>query len=183
MEAGAGLTRALLEAMAEKPPDFVLLQTRSPLVARDIDVIRRLGRRIRVSMTVESDREDVRRALTPSAPPYAARLRVVRELREAGIPVQIAAAPLLPHSPEFADRLAAAAPRVVVDDYFRGDGSGGRRSRALRMPAVYDAAGWNEWYSPDAADRLFRQLRERMPDEDAVGFSAEGFAPPSSTSI
>lgn len=177
MEAKAGITRSLLKAMAEEPPDFVLLQTRSPLVTRDADILKRLSGRIRVSMTVESDREDVRRALTPSAPPYAARLRAVRTLREEGIAVQIAVSPILPHSSAFAGVLAASAPRVVVDDYFRGDGSGGRRSKALRMPQAYAEAGWSEWYSPDAADALVRELKALCPP-GAVGFSAEGFAPP-----
>jgi len=177
LEASAKLTRSLLEAMAEEPPDFVLLQTRSPLVTRDIDVLRRLGGRVRVSMTIESDRDEVRRLLTPSAPPYAARLRAVRELREAGIASQIAVSPLLPHSPAFAQLLAETAPRVIVDDFFRGDGSAGRRSRSLRMPEAYEAAGWSEWYSPSAADDLFRQLRKRMPEPGAVGFSVDGFAP------
>src|SRR5262245_33735568 len=34
LEASACVTRSLLEAMAEEPPDFVLVQTRSPLVER-----------------------------------------------------------------------------------------------------------------------------------------------------
>jgi DNA repair photolyase len=178
LEANVKLTRMLLESMAEEPPDFVLLQTRSPLVARDIDILRRLSGRIRVSMTIESDREDVRRVLTPSAPPFAARIRAVQRLREAGIETQIAVSPLLPHSPRFAGLLADNAPRVVVDDYFRGDGSGGKRSKSLRMPEAYAEAGWSEWYSPDAADSFISQLKAFFP-QGAVGFSVEGFSPPS----
>lgn len=40
--------------------------------------------RVRVSLTVETDREEIRRAFTPYAPPIAARLRAGRLLAEAG---------------------------------------------------------------------------------------------------
>jgi len=179
LEAKLRLTRGLLEAMAEAetPPDFVLLQTRGPLVTRDIDALRRLGARVRVSMTVETDLEDVCRALTPSAPPLAGRLRALRELADAGIAVQAAVSPLLPHTPAFAELLAAAAPRIVLDDYFRGDGSAGRRSERLGMRELYAERGWSEWYSPRKLDELAEELRKRMPP-GAVAVSAEGFAPP-----
>lgn len=179
LEVKLRLARGLLEAMAEaeSPPDFVLLQTRGPLVLRDIDVLRRLGGRVRVSLTVETDRDDVRRALTPSAPPLAARLRAMRELAEAGVAVQAAVSPLLPHTPAFAEQLAASAPRVVLDDFFRGDGSGGRRSERIGMRELYARHGWSEWYTPRKLDELAEALRERMPPE-AVTVSAEGFAPP-----
>lgn len=176
LEAKTGLTRSLLEAMADEPPDFVLVQTRSPLVARDADVLARLGDRVRVSLTVETDREDVRRALAPSSPPIAARLRALRELRDAGIATQAAVSPLAPHTPAFARLLAETAPRVVVDDYFRGDGSGGRRSEALGMRALYAEHGWAAWYEPSAAERFVAELRDFIPPE-AIGISAEGFAP------
>jgi DNA repair photolyase len=178
LEASVKLSRSLLEAMADEPPDFVLLQTRSPLVVRDIDVLQRLGHHLRVSMTVESDREDVRRRLTPSAPPFAARMKALRQLREAGIATQAAVSPLLPHTPGFAKLLADVAPRVIVDDYFRGDGSEGRRSRSLQMPEAYEQAGWSEWYTPEAADAFLLELQSLLPT-GATGFSVEGFAPPS----
>nr|WP_255654393.1 radical SAM protein [Cohnella sp. REN36] len=178
LEAKERLTRALLAAMADEPPDFVLLQTRGPLVTRDVDVLRRLGDRVRVSVTVESDRDDMRRALTPSAPPYAARLAALRALREAGVPTQAAVSPLLPYTPAFAAQIAAVAPRVVVDDYFRGDGSGGRRSERLGMREAYAQLGLADWYAPERLEAFVAELRERMPP-DAVTVSAEGFNPPS----
>lgn len=118
------VTRSLLAVMAEDPPDFLLVQTRSPLVARDIDLLQRLGDRVMVSMTVETDREEIRRHFTPDAPPIQARMQTLRRLAEAGIPVQAALSPLLPSSEAFAEKLAAVVNRVCVDDYFMGDGSG-----------------------------------------------------------
>jgi len=178
MEAKIRITRRLLEAMAEEPPDFLLVQTRSPLVVRDADLFRRLGDRVLISVTVETDLEEMRRAFTPAAPPLAARFKALRRLREAGIPVQAAVSPLLPHSPRFVERLAEAAPRIVADDYFRGDGSRGVRSRLLGMPERYAALGLSDWYRPEVLERFAEEALRRFPPE-AVGISAAGFAPPS----
>ena len=177
LESKARVTRRLLEAMAAEPPDFLLVQTRSPLVVRDVDILRAFGERVLVSVTVETDREDMRRSFTPAAPPLAARLDALRRLREAGVATQAAVSPLLPHTPRFAERLAAVVPRLVVDDYFRGDGSCGVRSRQLGMPQRYEALGVAEWYDPAALERFVAEARRWFP-AGAVGVSAAGFAPP-----
>ncbi|NBC73451.1 radical SAM protein [Paenibacillus sacheonensis] len=170
------LTRQLLEAMAEEPPQFLLLQTRSPLVTRDIDLLKQMGDRVRVSLTIETDLEAVRKALTPYAPPLAARLRTIRELRQAGIPTQIAISPLLPCSAGFPALIAEAAERVVVDDFFRGDGSGGKRSAQLKMAERYRALGAESLYAPETADAFVDDLRALMP-QGSVYFGQEGFLP------
>ncbi|MFC4808332.1 SPL family radical SAM protein [Paenibacillus sp. GCM10023250] len=171
------LTRRLLEIMAEEePPQYLLVQTRSPLVLRDADLLQRLGDRVRVSMTVETDLEAVRKALTPSAPPLAARLRAVRGLREAGVRVQAAVSPLLPCSDAFPALLASSVERVVVDDFFRGDGSGGKRSAQLRMADRYRELGAEAQYAPETTDAFVRTLRQAMP-AGAVFFGQEGFLP------
>ncbi|WP_227872319.1 SPL family radical SAM protein [Paenibacillus albus] len=170
------VTRRVLEVMAEAPPGFVLVQTRSPLVERDIDLLQRLGAHVRVSMTVETDLEAVRKELTPAAPPIAARLRAIRKLREAGIAVQAAVSPLLPCSEAFSALLAQAVERVVVDDFFRGDGSSGKRSAQLKMAERYGALGHGELYTPETADRFVLELKRHMP-EGAVYFGQAGFMP------
>lgn len=170
------VTRRLLELMAENPPRFLLVQTRSPLVTRDVDLFRRFGEGLRVSLTIETDLEPIRRALTPSAPPLAARFKALERLQEEGIAVQAAVSPLLPCSESFAGRLLEAAPRIVVDDYFRGDGSGGRRSNKLQMKAAYRELGVEELYSPGYADGFYDSLK-RQATPGTVFFGQEGFMP------
>ncbi|MBB6735669.1 SPL family radical SAM protein [Cohnella zeiphila] len=170
------ITRSLLEVMAEEPPDFLLVQTRSPLVTRDIDLLLRLGERARVSLTVETDREDVRKRFAPAAPPIAARLNALERLREAGVPTQAAVAPLLPSSEDFPRKLLPLADRVVLDDYYLGDGSGGRRSRSLGVERLYEEDERAQWYDPSA----IRAIRERFAavfPEDRLFVSQAGFAP------
>jgi DNA repair photolyase len=172
------ITRSVLEAMLEIPPDFLLIQTRSPLVLQDLPLIQELSRkcRLRVSMTVETDREEVRQVFAPHSPGMRARMRVLRILHEAGIATQAAVSPLLPFTPEFPEKLKGIVDRVVLDTMNLGDGSQGRRSRKLGMPQLHAEHGWEEWYVPDNHERVERYFRKHFPAE-MVKISQEGFAP------
>ncbi|MGF9917418.1 radical SAM protein [Paenibacillus ehimensis] len=178
IEYRTGLTRSLLETMAGgDAPDFVLLQTRSPLVTRDIELLRRLGTRVRVSLTVETDLEPIRKAFTPAAPPIPARLRALRELVEAGVPAQAAVSPVLPSSGGFAQALRdTGVTRLVVDDFFMGDGSLGRRTERLGIRRMYESLGLEAWYDRDAYRQVLEQLMRHFPEERIL-VSQAGFLP------
>jgi DNA repair photolyase len=170
------LTRGALEAFARRSPRRVLLQTRSPLVERDIDILRGLDKHAIVSITLETDDESVRRALTPTSPSVARRLETARKLREAGVFVQLAIAPMMPNHPvRFAELADAVADRVIVDTYFAGDGACGRRSRALGIAEIYERLGYERWFRPGAERELLDAMRARLGDERVL-FSKEGFA-------
>jgi DNA repair photolyase len=168
-----GITRACLAVLAERPPRALVVQTRSPLVLRDIDLLARLPR-VAVSLTVTTADERVRRLLEPDSPRFARRLETLRALRAAGIRVQAAIAPLLPGDVRaLAEALAPLVDRVVLDDFFRGDGAGGTRSRAaLRTLA---AAGYGAWAQPGYAAEAAQVLRRTLGAE-RVAESREGFA-------
>ncbi|MEK5255286.1 radical SAM protein [Paenibacillus sp. FSL F4-0125] len=170
------VTRALLEVMVENPPDFLFVQTRSPLVSRDMDLLIRLGDKVRVSMTVETDREDIRKKFTPSAPPISARLKTLKLLRNAGIPVQATIAPVLPSSLSFPEILRELVDRVCIDDYFMGDGSGGKRTRRLGIYSLYEELQLEDWYDPAAYRRVYDGLRNVF-SEDELFLSQKGFEP------
>jgi DNA repair photolyase len=170
-----GLTRRTSEVLARYPPRRLLIQTRSPMVERDIDVIGALGWRAVVSITLETDDDCVRRAITPTSPSVGRRIATMQRLRAAGIFTQIAIAPMMPNEPEhFAAIAEVAADRVIVDTYFDGDGAKGRRSRALGMGELYERLGYGEWFKPGAEAALLKALRDRL-GEDRVLFSREGF--------
>lgn len=175
-EATERITRSLLEAMAELPPDFLLVQTRSPLVKRDIDLLLRLGDRVRVSMTVETDREDIRRHFTPGTPPIEARLRTLKLLKEAGVPAQATIAPVLPSTDAFPSKLRPLVDRVCIDDYFMGDESGGKRTRSLGIERLYGEIGLKEWYDPGAYRTVYERFIGTFP-KDRVFLSQKGFEP------
>ncbi len=168
-----GLTRGCLEVMARAPPAALLLQTRSPLVVRDLDLLRKIPSLV-VSVTLTTDDEKVRRALEPDSPSIAARIKTLDRLRKAGIRTQAAISPLLPCDPDRLARLLdPVVTRVVLDDFFSGDGAGGRRSEAAlsRLRAL----GYEAWTEPGYAEEAEGLLRRRL-GPDRVGISAEGFS-------
>ncbi len=174
-ERRAQITRRAIELFVRYPPRRLVIQTRSPLIERDIGIIARLGRRAIASITLETDDDDVRRALTPTSSSVARRLTTMRRLREAGIYTQIAIAPMFPNNPQrFAELAADAADRVIVDTYFDGDGAQGRRSRALGIGELYQRRGWDDWFKPGAEHPLLAAMRARLGD-DRVLFSRAGF--------
>lgn len=172
------VTRSLLEVMAEEQPDFLFVQTRSPLVVRDFDLLQALGTRVRVSMTLETDLEEVREVFAPGAPSLHARMRALEKVVAAGVPAQATVAPVLPHSDEFAGKIKAlGVDRVCVDDFFMGDGSGGKRTERLRIRELYERHGWSEWYGRDVYRKLVSRLEEGFSKEK-VFISQQGFMSP-----
>ena len=170
-----GLTRQVLEVLVRYPPRRLLIQTRSPMIERDIDLIGLLRPQAIVSITLETDDDRVRRTITPTSPSVSRRISTMRRLRAAGISTQMAIAPMMPNDSEhFAAIAEEAADRVIVDTYFDGDGAKGRRSRSLGMGGFYERLGYAEWFLPGAETALLKALRERL-GEDRVLFSREGF--------
>ena len=92
----------ILDALIDSPPRVFTLQTRGPLIVRDLDRLRVLARRttLRVSFSITTDRDDVLRLYEPHCPSFAERLKTVRALREGGIETYATLAPLLPCDPE-----------------------------------------------------------------------------------
>lgn len=170
------LTRGLLEVFAEAG-DFGLLvvQTRSPLVERDADLLARLGSRAWLSLTIETNREEVRRQITPASPSIERRLVTLERMKLAGVRVQAAISPMLPcDAVEFAELIAPRVSRAVVDTLIHGDGAAGRRSAELGMPQLLRSLGYENWLKEDAHVPLLEALHERM-GAGRVGFSQDGF--------
>lgn len=169
------ITRSLLEAMTETPPDFLFVQTRSPLITRDMDLFVTFKNRLRISVTVETDDDEVRKRFTPQAPPIQARLKAIRQLKEQNLPVQIAVAPVLPFTSKFPSILADLVDRIVVDDY-SGDGSKGKRSERLNVNELYSKEELENWYGQDTYQYAIERLKQSIPSNQ-IFISQEGFMP------
>ena len=92
------VTRGVLEVLAEHPGLRVVIITKSPLVARDVDVIARIARHSSMSVHVSLitlDRALARR-VEPRAPTPESRLRAVAQLAAAGVDVGVNCMPVLP---------------------------------------------------------------------------------------
>jgi DNA repair photolyase len=166
------LTRRCLRVLAEHPPEALVVQTRSPLVQRDAPLLAAIPT-VLASITVTTADEGVRRLLEPDSPPLRVRLATLAALRAAGVRTQAAVAPLLPGDPRvLAEALEPVADRVVVDDFFRGDGAGGARSR--RALARLEAAGFGAWARPGYAEPALEAFRAVL-GPDRVLVSVTGF--------
>jgi DNA repair photolyase len=170
------ITRSLLEVMIEEEPDFLFVQTRSPLAVRDIDLFLQLKERIRVSITVETDLEYIRKVFSPAAPPIQARLRALKIIRDAGISVQATLSPILPCSEKFPSQLAEVVNRVCIDDFFMGDGSKGKRTERLGIRKIYEGLDLEKWYSTKAYLQVIEGLKKEF-SEDQIFVSQAGFMP------
>ncbi len=92
------LTRSVLETLADHAGLRIVIITKSPLITRDIDVLRRLARHSRVTVhlsLITLDR-DLARRLEPRAPTPDARIRALTRLAAAGIDTGINIMPVLP---------------------------------------------------------------------------------------
>jgi DNA repair photolyase len=164
------LTRGILEALIAYQPRLTI-QTRGPLVVRDIDVIRRFGS-IRVNVSIPTDSERVRSLFEPKAPPLEKRWEALGELRAAGIPVGICVTPTLPIDDveTFANRLADFQPEVlVIQDFHDAEGrfgaDTGERARQL--------LGECRWGPLD-----YRRFAERLRRDQTIYDGEAGFFPP-----
>ena len=147
------LTRSLLPMLAERGARLVV-QTRSPLVSRDIDLLSEFDQ-VCVNFSVTTDSEEVRRAFEPRNPPIPERLRAARMIADAGIPVTITITPLLPVADPrgFAERVAATgACRFVVDQFVETAGHF-RAGTGEAARGLADELGWDSdryWQAREA---------------------------------
>jgi DNA repair photolyase len=116
------LTRQLVEILVENDWPFTI-QTKSPLVIRDIDLLQR-ATECEVGFTITTSDEKVRALFEPGAPPAAARVEALATLHAAGIKTFAMIAPLLPGCERLAELLIGKVDHVLVDrlNYHYADG-------------------------------------------------------------
>jgi len=179
------ITRGILESMRERPPDLLALQTHTPNVLWDEDLVEELSRRFPVSIqiSVETDRESFGPGFPGHAYPIGERIAALRRLRERGVETVAVVSPLWPIADVegFARRLEQSAGYVILDHYLLGDGSkdGLRTRRRLAManatfPELLIRAGYEEWTRLEALERV-RGIFERVLGPERLGISKEGF--------
>ncbi len=152
------LTRGCLELLQEYGWGAEIL-TKSPLVLRDLDLIKSMAG-ARVGFSIGTDDEEVRRVLEPRAPAIRLRIAALKTLARAGVPTWVFAAPLLPLNPE---KLVA-----LIGPYTRGLMTDGL-NYAGQVRHLYHRMGWDyeltrEYAATTAAalQRLFQERWERQ---------------------
>ncbi|HEX5270457.1 MAG TPA: radical SAM protein [Gemmataceae bacterium] len=174
-ERSLGLTRGILEALLPHQPRL-LIQTRGPLVVRDLDLLRQF-RSVRVNVSIPADSEEVRLAFEPKAPPLERRWDAVAEARKAGVPVGVCVTPMLPLSDPaaFVQRLAALRPDVLVTQDFHDAGGGFGADTGTAARALLAERRW----TADDYRRCVEELRRHLHVYEAEA----GFFPPPETAM
>jgi DNA repair photolyase len=154
---------AILDALIASAPAVFVLQTRGPLILRDLDWLRTLARRttLRVSFSITTNREEVRRLYEPHCAPFADRLHTIATLREAGIETYATLAPLLPCDPEEMVMAALdASGRDLVGDplHVREAKPHGATTREA-AERVSTVNGFRQWHEPAFQAALIERMR------------------------
>lgn len=166
------LTRDLLRLLGERFQPRLVIQTRSPLVTRDIDLLQKF-KYVQVNMTVTTDSEEVRQAFEPTCPNNRVRLQAIKDVHNAGIDSCITLTPLLPVKDpvQLADDLVATGvDNFIVQPFHATKGRfvAGTREQAMQMIEKYN---WNQI----RYEEVRHVLKRNIPD---IGEGKQGFRPP-----
>lgn len=114
-EAEHRITRYLLDALADTGRRIYIV-TKGVDVLADIDVLQRFGNRVMVQVSISTLNDTTAQVIEPGARSSSQRLTTVHTLFDAGIPVEVNAAPWIPGESDLEALLAAlpAGTQVVV---------------------------------------------------------------------
>ena len=147
LEAHYHLTRQCLDILVQNNWP-VVIQTRSPLVIRDMDILKKAPD-LEVGFSVTTADDSIRQLFEPLAPPISARLKALDELHQAGIRTFAMIAPLLPGAERLGDLLRGKVDRVLID-----------RMNYHYADWVYRKYGLEDNLTPDFFDRTGRRLQD-----------------------
>jgi DNA repair photolyase len=146
------LTRRCLEILAQNGWP-VTIQTRSPLVLRDIDIISQ-ALDFEVGFSIGTADESIRKIFEPHAPPIIERVKTLEVLHDAGVKTFAMIAPLLPGAEGLAELLKGRIDRLLID-----------RMNYHYADRVYRKYGLED----ELTDEYFNSARRKL--EDALGAS------------
>lgn len=155
------LTRRVLEVLHECEHPVGLI-TKSSLIERDIDLLSDMAskRQASVAITITTLDPDIARTLEPRAAAPARRLRTIRTLTDAGIPVGVSIAPVIPFvtEPDLERILAAVAEAGVISAGFI----------VLRLPWEVSPLfrQWLQAHFPDRAQRVMNRIQDMRGGKD-----------------
>ncbi|MDY6802512.1 MAG: radical SAM protein [Cyanobacteriota bacterium] len=166
IESKAFLTRRLLEVMLEYRP-ILVIQTRSPIITRDIEILQRF-QRLRINMSIPTGSEGVRKDFEPLSPSIKARINALKKIRDSVdldlgfMPkLGVTITPLLPTFQSDRDGLIRQlhfVDRIVIQDFHPSKNQslvGSTREEALALKEKYS---W--WYNKQ--EEKYRQFKNEL---------------------
>ena len=174
VERRLGITRRIVEVLAETNHPFSVV-TKSSGIERELDLIAPMAGQglVSVYLSVTTLDNELSRILEPRAAAPARRLRTIKALAEAGVPVGVSVSPVIPfiNEPELERILEAAAEAGATSAF----------SIPVRLPWEVNPLfqDWLQRHFPDRAERVMARIREMRggKDNDArfgTRFTGEG---------
>ena len=136
--------------------------TKGTLIARDIDILAPMAAKglVRVGISITTLDPAISRKMEPRVPLPAARLRIMRQLTDAGVPVRVMVSPVVPALTDHELEAILAAAKEA--------GAIAASSIVLRLPR--EVAGlfrdWLARHYPDRAARVMGRVRELHGGKD-----------------
>lgn len=169
------LTRQCLEVAVEAVQPITII-TKNALVLRDIDLLKQLAGNGagRVSISINSLNDKLARKLEPRTSPPQARLRAIKELTDAGIPVHAMLAPIIPG---FNDSEIAAVLQAVAEA-----GAASATYILLRLPLTVETV-FLDWLKIEFPEKMsvvesrIRSTREGRLNSSTFGERMRGTGP------
>lgn len=165
------LTRSILQELLDYHQIKLVIQTRSPLVANDIDILKQFDH-VQINVTITTDSEEVRKVYEPLCPSNKVRLKAATKINEAGLNTCITMTPLLPiaDAEAFAKSLVATGVNHFIVQPFhtsKGKFASSTREQSLIINKKYN---WDNAKYLETLD----VLKAHLPH---LGEGKEGFKP------
>jgi len=149
------ITRRILEVLQECRHPFSVV-TKSALIERDIDILAPMAEQglVNVALSVTTVQADLARLMEPRAAAPHRRLRTIRVLADAGIPVSVLVAPLIP--------VLTDSELETILGKAREAGATSAGYILLRLPHEMNDlfSEWLDMHRPGVADHVFRRIHE-----------------------
>jgi DNA repair photolyase len=125
------LSRRCLDILVEN--DWpVIIQTKSPLVLRDMDIFKK-SNSIEVGLSITTSNDEIRKIFEPNAPSIMERLKAVESLHQNGIKTYVMIAPILPEAENLIGLLAGKVDYIILD-----------RMNYHYADRIYNNHGWKD---------------------------------------
>ena len=142
------LTRKCLEILIQNNWP-VIVQTRSPLVLRDFDIVKE-AEAVKVGLSITSANDGIRKIFEPNAPPIVERLKAIDTMHRNGIRTYVMIAPLLPEAENLVPVLEGKVDYVIID-----------RMNYHHADWIYRKYGWDGKNTDD----YFTQIASKIEHE------------------
>lgn len=165
------LTRSLIKELVIYHQPRLVIQTRSPIVSRDIELFKEFDT-IQVNMTVTTDSEIVRKTFEPLCPSNSSRLKAIKEVNDAGINTCITITPLLPieNADEFAQMLIdTGIKKFIIQPFHSEKGKFVASTRESAIQLIREMNWTNDKYL-----QVLETIKKYIPD---IGIGKDGFKP------